>query len=142
MGGAIGMAARRKGSASRVIGVADSRDTIDKAMAKGAVDDATLDLRGAVADSDLVILCVPVRSIMAAAQAVLPACRDGAIVTDIGSSKAIIVRDIENLIHKTKSKVHFVGSHPVTGSEKKGIDASEHVNIDGAPCVITPTQHT
>jgi prephenate dehydrogenase len=142
MGGAIGINARRKGSASRVIGVADNRETIEKALALGAVDDATLDLRGAVADADMVILCVPVRSIMAAAQAVLPACRDGAIVTDIGSSKAHIVRDIENLIHRSKSKVHFVGSHPVTGSEKKGIDASDSVQIEGAPCVVTPTQHT
>jgi len=142
MGGAIGMAARRKGSASRVIGVADSRDTIDKAMAKGAVDDATLDLRGAVADSDLVILCVPVRSILAAAQAVLPACHDGAILTDIGSSKTLIVREAEQLIQKLKSKAHFVGSHPITGSEKKGIEASDTIHLDGASCVITPTQHT
>ena len=142
MGGAIGMAARRKGSASRVIGVADNRETIERALAKGAVDEATLDLRAAVADADMVILCVPVRSIIAAAQAVLPACRDGTIITDIGSSKTLIVRDVEALIQKNKSKVHFVGSHPITGSEKKGLEASETIQLEGASCVITPTQHT
>jgi prephenate dehydrogenase len=142
MGGAIGMAARRKGVASRVTGVGDSRDTIDKALARGAVDDATLDLRAAVADADLVILCVPVRSIIAAAQAVLPSCREGAILTDVGSSKTLIVRDVEGLIQKTKSKAHFVGSHPITGSEKRGIEASDSIQLDGASCVITPTQHT
>ncbi len=142
MGGAIGMAARRKGIASRVIGVADGRETMEKALAKGAVDDATMDLRGAVAEADMVILCVPVRSIIAAAQAVLPACRDGAIITDIGSSKTLIVRDIEALIQQRKSKVHFVGSHPITGSEKRGIEGSDAIQLEGASCAITPTQHT
>ena len=56
MGGAIGLQARRTGTASRVIGVADSKDTIEKARLKGAVDDATLDIREGVHDADLVIL--------------------------------------------------------------------------------------
>jgi len=142
MGGAIGLQARRTGTASRVIGVADSKDTIEKARLKGAVDDATLDIREGVHDADLVILCVPVRTILDAAAAVIPACREGTIVTDIGSSKQFIVKQIEAFLHKTKSKVHFVGSHPVTGSEKKGIDAAEQIIFSHAPCVITPTQHT
>ena len=142
MGGAIGMATRRTGSAARVVGVADSQATIESARMKGAVDDATVSLRDAVQDADLVILCVPVRTILDAAAAVIPVCREGTIVTDIGSSKLVIVKQVEALIHKLKSKVHFVGSHPVTGSEKRGIDALEHVTLEGAPCVITPTQHT
>ena len=142
MGGAIGLQARRLGVATRVIGVADSKDTIEKARLKGAVDDATLDIREGVHDADLVILCVPVRTILDAAAAVIPACREGTIVTDIGSSKNYIVKQIETFLHKNKSKVLFVGSHPVTGSEKKGIDASEQILFNNAPCVITPTQHT
>jgi prephenate dehydrogenase len=142
MGGAIGMAARRTNSAARVIGVADNHETIQRARLKGAVDDATLDIRAAVHDADLVILCVPVRTILDAAAAVLPACSDGTIITDIGSSKALIVNEVEALIHRTKAKVHFVGSHPIAGSEKKGIDASDQVILSGAQCVITPTPHT
>jgi len=142
MGGAIGMAARRAGSASRVIGVADSQETIHRAKVKGAVDEATLDLRAGIHDADLVILCVPVKTILDAAAAVIPACREGTIITDIGSSKAVIVQQVDSLIHKLKSKVHFVGSHPVTGSEKKGIDSAEMVHLLGAPCVVTPTQQT
>ncbi len=142
MGGAIGMAARRTGAASRVVGVGDNQETIQRARVKGAVDDATLDLRAGVQDADLVILCVPVRTILDAAGSVIPACRDGTIITDIGSSKGVIVHQVEALIHKLKSKVHFVGSHPVTGSEKKGIDAADNVALHGAPCVVTPTQQT
>ena len=142
MGGAIGMAARKTGAANQVVGAADNAETIERARAKGAVDDASVDLRAAVKDADLVILCVPVRTILDAAAAVIPACREGAIVTDIGSSKGVIVREIEALIHKTKAKVSFVGSHPIAGSEKKGIEAADQVVLDHAPCVITPTQQT
>lgn len=142
MGGAIGIQARTKGAAGRVIGICDSQETMEKAYAKGAVDEATLDLRAACSDADMVILCVPVGSILPAAQAVIGACREGTILTDIGSSKSVIVRELEGLIHKSKAKVNFVGSHPVTGSEKKGIEAADGVPMDGAPCVITPTQNT
>jgi prephenate dehydrogenase len=142
MGGALGIAARKSGAAVRVIGVGDSQDTIQKALAKGAVDDATLDLRAAVQDAEMVILCTPVRTILDAAAAVLPVCREETVVTDIGSSKAVIVHSIENFIAKTKCKAFFVGSHPITGSEKKGIEASDQVVVSGAPCVITPTQQT
>jgi prephenate dehydrogenase len=142
MGGAIGAAARRAGAAARVVGAADSNETIERARVKGAVDDASLDLRAAVQNADLVILCVPVRTILDAAAAVIPVCREGAIVTDIGSSKGVIVHEVEALIHRSKSKVLFVGSHPIAGSEKKGIDAADSVDLNGAPCVITPTQQT
>jgi len=142
MGGAIGLAARRTGAASRVVGAADSNDTIERARLKGAVDDASLDLRAAVQNADLVILCVPVRTILDAAAAVIPVCREGAIVTDIGSSKGVIVHEVEALIHRSKSKAFFVDSHPIAGSEKKGVDAADAVDRTNAPCVITPTQQT
>src|SRR5579862_4935811 len=142
MGGAIGLAARRTGAASRVVGAADSNETIERSRLKGAVDDASLDLRAAVQNADLVILCVPVRTILDAAAAVIPVCREGAIVTDIGSSKGVIVHEVEALIHRSKSKAFFVGSHPIAGSEKRGIDAADAVDLNGAPCVITPTQQT
>lgn len=142
MGGALGLAARRTGAAVRVIGVGDNQDTLQRALARGIVDEATLDLRAAVQDAELVVLCTPVRTILDAAAAVLPACREETIVTDIGSSKGVIVHSIENFIAKTKCKAFFVGSHPITGSEKKGLEAADQVNFTGAPCVITPTQQT
>jgi prephenate dehydrogenase len=142
MGGAIGMAARRTGAAVRVVGVTHTQQTVETARVKGAVDEATLDLRAGVHDADLIVLCVPVRTILDAAAAVIPACRDGTIITDIGSSKGVIVREVEALIHSSKKQIHFVGSHPLTGSEKRGFGAAEEINLNGALCVLTPTQHT
>jgi len=100
MGGAIGMAARRTGAATRVIGVADTMETMELARAKGAVDEATLDVRAAVQNADLVILCVPVRVMIDAVAAVLPACREVTVIADVGSSKTILVWQAEALCHK------------------------------------------
>lgn len=142
MGGAIAIAARRTGAAARIIGVAHNQNTVAEARQKGVVDDCTLDLRAGVYDADLVILCVPVRTIPEAAATIVPACREGTVITDIASVKGIIVRDMEALIGRLKARVGFVGSHPITGSEKKGFDAAGLVRLDGAPCVLTPTPHT
>jgi prephenate dehydrogenase len=142
LGGAIAMAARRTGAAGRILGVANKDSTAQNARQSGAVDETTLDLRVGVGDADLVVLCVPVRTILDVAATVVPACRDSTVITDIGSTKSMIVREMEALIARTKSKSFFVGSHPLTGSEKKGFGAAETVRFDGATCVLTPTPRT
>jgi len=142
MGGAIAMAARRTGAAARIIGVAHNQNTVLQAKQSGVVDEATLDLRAGVSDADLVVLCVPVRTILDAAATLIPACREGTVVTDISSTKTVIVREIEALIARTKAKVFFVGSHPLAGSERRGFDAAESVRLDSATCVLTPTPHS
>lgn len=142
MGGAVGIAARKSGVATRVLGVADKSETIDAARAIGAVDEATLNLRDGVKDADLVVLAVPVSMIPDVANAVIPACREGTIITDIGSSKAAVVAAVEHLVAQHKNGVLFVGSHPIAGSEKNGIESAGEVNLQGAPCVLTPTPNT
>ena len=142
MGGAVGMAARKAGVATRVTGVADRPETIQKAKLLGAVDEATLDLREGVREADLVLLAVPVRLIPEVAQAVIPACREGAVITDLGSAKASVVAAVESQIARMKAPVHFIGSHPIAGSEKAGIEAAHEVVFSGAKCVITYSQGT
>lgn len=142
MGGAVGMAARRSGVATRVTGVGDKPETIAAARALGAVDEATLDLREGVKDADLVVLAVPVSMIPEIASAVIPLCQEGCVITDLGSSKAAVVAAVDQLAAKAKNGVHFVGSHPIAGSEKNGIEAAGEVNLQGAPCVLTPTPTT
>lgn len=142
MGGAVGMATRKSGAATRVLGVGDCPETIEKARALGAVDESTLDLREGVRDADLVVLAVPLRMIPDVARSVLPHCRQGTIITDLGSSKAAVVAAVDDLIARTKAPVYFVGSHPIAGSEKTGIEAAGEVRLEGASCVLTPTPAT
>lgn len=142
MGGAVGIAARRSGTVGRILGVGDRPETIEKAKTIGAVDEAILDLASAVRDADLIVLAVPVRLIPEVAIGVIQSARHGAVMTDIASSKATVVGQVEKIMQEQKSNVFFVGSHPITGSEKAGIEASREVQLSGATCVLTPTSAT
>jgi prephenate dehydrogenase len=70
----------------------------------------------------------------------LPALKRGAIVTDVGSVKASVVRDIESLIHRAGG--HFIGSHPMAGAEKTGVSAARVDLFVNAVCVLTPTKRS
>jgi prephenate dehydrogenase len=73
-------------------------------------------------------------------QEMLPFLRKGAIVTDVGSVKGSVVRDLETMI--ARRGAHFVGSHPMAGSEKTGVGAARANLFRNAVCVITPTKNT
>ena len=118
MGGAVGLAARRTGAALRVCGVTDQNATIERARLMGAVDEATLEVREGVREADLVLLAVPVRLVPVVAQTIIPAVRPGTVLTDVGSTKHQVVTAVEQLLARERSPVHFVGSHPLAGSEK------------------------
>ena len=104
----------------------------------GAVDYATTDLLAAVSDADLVILCTPLAQMRSLAEQFLPALKRGAIVTDVGSVKAGVVRELESLVKKAGA--HFVGSHPMAGGEKMGVLAARADLYANAVCVVTPTK--
>jgi len=142
MGGAVGLAARRTGAALRVCGVTDQNATIERARLMGAVDEATLDVREGVREADLVLLAVPVRLVPVVAQTIIPAVRPGTVLTDVGSTKHQVVTAVEQLLARERSPVHFVGSHPLAGSEKTGIEAAPEVRLANATCILTPTQAT
>lgn len=142
MGGAVGLAARRTGAALRICGVTDQAATIERARLMGAVDEATLDLREGVREADLVLLAVPVRLIPAVAQTIVPAIRSGTVITDVGSTKFQVVTAIEQLLAREKAAVHFVGSHPLAGSEKTGIESAPEVRLADATCILTPSKNT
>ena len=106
----------------------------------GAVDYATTDLLAAVSGADLVVLCTPLAQMRAVTEQFLPALKKGAIVTDVGSVKAGVVRDLEALVQKAGA--HFVGGHPMAGGEKMGVKASRADLYHGAICIITLTKRS
>jgi cyclohexadieny/prephenate dehydrogenase len=88
----------------------------------------------AVADADLVILCVPVGAMAKAAQAIAGALQENAIVTDVGSSKASIGADLERVLPQAR----IVPAHPVAGTENSGPDAGFASLFHGRWCILTP----
>jgi prephenate dehydrogenase len=136
LGGSIGLAARKFRVAGEIAGYVRREKTIAECEKAGATDYATTDLAAAVSNSDLVILCTPLAQMRLLAEQFLPALKRGAIVTDVGSVKADVVRELESLI--AKAGAHFVGSHPMAGGEKTGVAAAREDLFENAVCVVTP----
>jgi len=140
LGGSLGLAARQRGLASEVAGYVRRPASQRECEAAGALDYATSDLCAAVSDSDLIILCTPLAQMRSLTEQFLPALKRGAIVTDVGSVKAGVVRDLETLVHRAGA--HFVGAHPMAGGEKSGVSASRADLYERAVCILTPTKKT
>lgn len=136
IGGSIAKACRKKKLAGEIICVFRRKSSLSKARRCKVVDKATLLLREGVKDSDLVILAVPVGKIEALARKSIMFMKKGAILTDVGSTKAHIVREAEKAAGK---KVKFIGTHPMAGSEKSGVRNASADIFKGAPLIITKT---
>jgi len=140
LGGSIGLAVRRRKLARQTAGFVRRRDSLKDCERAGAVDFATTDLLAAVWDADLVILCLPLSQMRPVVERLLPALKPGAMVTDVGSVKASVVRELESLV--ARAGAHFVGSHPMAGAEKTGVSAARAELFERTVCVITPTRKT
>jgi prephenate dehydrogenase len=136
LGGSIGLAVRRLKLAREVAGYVRRESSLRECEKAGAVDYATTDLLAAVSHAGLVILCTPLAQMRPLAQQFLPALKPGAIVTDVGSVKADVVRQMEAVVQKAGA--HFVGSHPMAGGEKMGVLAARTDLYANAVCVVTP----
>lgn len=139
IGGSIGLAAKRRGLARQVIGAGRQQASLDRARSVGAVDESTLDLALAVKQADLAVFCTPVDRIVEQVVECGAGCRPGALLCDAGSTKAAIVAGIEG---KLPADVHFVGSHPLAGSEKHGPDFADAELFRGRLTILTPTPRT
>ena len=139
LGGSLGLAMKQRGAARRVIGIGHRQSSLDKALALGAIDEATLDIREGVAEAELTILATPVGVMTDLVKTAKESFPRGAILTDVGSTKAELARTIEEL---AGDSVHYVGSHPMAGSEKHGVEQADAGLFDNALCFITPTSHT
>ena len=140
LGGSIGLAARRRSLAREVAGFVRRAASLKDCEKTGAVDYATTDLLAAVSNADLIILCTPLSQMRSLTEQFLPALKRGAIVTDVGSAKAIVVKDVCDLIRKAGA--HFIGSHPMAGAEKTGVAAARENLFENAVCVLTPTKNS
>jgi len=140
LGGSIGLTIKRRKLAREVAGFVRRAASLKECENAGAVDYATTDLLAAVSNADLVILCTPLARMRSLAQQFLTALKRGAIVTDVGSVKAGVVSELESLVKK--SGAHFIGSHPMAGAEKTGVNAARNDLFENAVCILTPTKKT
>jgi prephenate dehydrogenase len=105
----------------------------------GALDEGYEQLAPAVRGADLVILCTPVGLLPTILRDIAPLLSPGTLVTDVGSTKRTLVASAEELL---PTGVHFVGSHPMAGSEKRGVQFARADLYQNALCILTPTPRT
>lgn len=140
LGGSLGMAARKKQLCEEVIGVGRSEPALEEARRLEAIDRATTNAAKAIASSDLIVLCTPVRHIVESLPQMISHAKPGTIFTDVGSTKASIVRVGEEAAGKCGC--FFVGSHPMAGSEKSGVRHSRENLYEDSTCFVTKTSNT
>src|SRR5581483_6473396 len=105
--------------AKEVAGFVRRKASVAECKKFRAVDAATLDVREAVAGADLIVLCTPIAQMRPLLKEMLPAISPGAILTDVGSVKGSVVKELESLA--ARAGAHFIGSHPMAGAEKTGV---------------------
>jgi prephenate dehydrogenase len=139
IGGSVGLAAKDRAAARRVVGVGRNPDTLDRAKSLGVIDEFTTDVATGVRSADVVVFCSPVDRIARQVREAAAYAQPGALFTDAGSTKGTIVRELDG---KLPSHVRFVGAHPLAGSEKQGAENARADLFDGRVCVLTPTATT
>ncbi|WP_072369185.1 prephenate/arogenate dehydrogenase family protein [Hyphomicrobium sp. NDB2Meth4] len=139
IGSSISHAARRGGLAKEIVGSARTRSTVDTALKLGLISKGYDSAVEAVAGADLVILSVPVGACGAITAEIAPHLKPGAILTDVGSVKAQVVRDMAPHVPEG---VHFVPGHPIAGTEQSGPEAGFAELFDGRWTILTPEKGT
>jgi cyclohexadieny/prephenate dehydrogenase len=137
IGSSIARAARALDVVEEIVVTSRSETTRQRAAELGLADFVTESAAEAAAGADLVIVCVPIGACAAVAKEIGPKLKQGAIVSDVGSVKSAIVRDMAPHI---PSGVHFIPGHPVAGTEHSGPDAGFAELFVNRWCILTPAK--
>jgi cyclohexadieny/prephenate dehydrogenase len=137
IGGSIARAARAQGLAGEIVTTARSPETRARVQELGIVDHVVDTNEEAVKDADLVILCIPVGACGPVAEKIAPHLKPGAIVSDVGSVKGMVLRDMAAHL---PASVHFIPAHPVAGTENSGPDSGFAELFINRWCILTPPE--
>jgi prephenate dehydrogenase len=136
LGGSIALAVLRSFARVRVVGYTHRPSTRAKARRLAVATEIVDSLRSGVSDSDLVILATPICTFERIFGEIGDALPSGCIVTDVGSTKVLPHRWAAGKLPK---RVHYVGSHPIAGSEQRGVEFARDDLFDQAMCILTTT---
>jgi len=134
IGGSIAKALKERLNIQQIIGIDHDIKTIELALSEGAVTSGFTQLSPQIADSDIVFICTPVGKTLEWVKKIIPLVKSQCIITDVGSTKLQLIHQIEQL----DCNFHFVGGHPMTGSEKSGFMASKSHLFENAYYILTP----
>lgn len=136
IGGSLALALRKAGYAGHIAGVDRSEEALRRALELGLIDEAAVSLTEAAGKADLILVAAPVAQIGGILAAVRPVIRDGALITDVGSTKSDVVEAAYQALGDQIGC--FIPAHPIAGREKNGPDAAVADLFAGKKLVITP----
>ena len=139
LGSSVTLAILRSLSGVRSVGYSHRKSTRDKAREIGVADEIAETLSDCVANADVVILATPICTFENMFRELAGKLKDGCIVTDVGSTKTLPHVWAEKLLDKN---VYYVGSHPIAGSEKRGVEFARDDLFFGAKCIVTKKAKT
>ena len=138
IGATIGLALRQRAVAGQVVGVDIDAQAIAAAREIGALDAGGADL-DALRPADLVVVAVPPDDVVSTAVQAAAVMKRGSILTDVASTKAEIVRALDE---RLAGRVRYIGGHPMAGSEGRGARMADPALLSGRPFLLTPTDRT
>ena len=139
LGGSVALAVQQRLPGSQVVGYSHRASTRAKARDLGVAGRVADDLPAAVRDADLVLLATPIFTFDRYFAELTTAVPDGCVITDVGSTKVLPHQWAASRLNRHG---HYVGSHPVAGSEQKGIDFARDDLFDRSCCILTRTDKT
>jgi prephenate dehydrogenase len=142
IGGSIGLAVRERKLAQRVIGIGRNEAKLEAAQQLGAIDAGTTVLAHGVEEAQLVVVATPVDSIADFVSQAAGASANRSLITDAGSTKKELVSTVEALLVDRRDGPRFVGSHPLAGDHRTGVEFARSDLFEGRKVVVTPTEKT
>ena len=134
IGGSLGLALKEKHLNFKIVGI-DKQEIIEKAIARGAIDEGTVNLEEGIKEADIIIIATPVKTILNILTQINPFLKKGCLVTDTGSTKKQIVKKANKILSKD---IFFIGGHPMAGSEECGIESADPYLFHNKTYILTP----
>ena len=139
IGASLALDMRRRRLVKEIVGYGRSESNLRLAQRRGVIDSYFLRDTDLPSGVDFLMMGTPVQTIVPLTEAFLPRLESGCIVSDVGSVKAEIVKGMERIL---PPNIHFVGAHPIAGSEQWGAQAAYENLFLGRRCILTPTRRT
>lgn len=139
IGASFALSIRENNLCKTITGFGRKEENLKRAKERGIIDDYTIDVKQACYETDLVVLSTPVGVFGEIIKGIKDTLKKGSIVMDVGSVKGANVYQIESMMPED---VFYIGSHPIAGSDKSGIDDAKADLFKSALCIITPTENS
>ncbi|MCL5023604.1 MAG: prephenate dehydrogenase [Nitrospirae bacterium] len=139
IGASFALAMKKRGLCGHVAGFGRKEANLLRARERGIIDSYDIDPARVASGADLVVFSLNPGAFRETAKRVAGSLKKGAVVTDVGSVKGGLVREMEDILSR---EAFFVGAHPIAGSEKSGIETADPDLFEAQKCIITPTDKT